>query len=200
MALSWISKMFRVGGTRDHAPIFVHWSVPALCIFLLGTGVSHIVTAAASVAAYLAMLLVHELGHEIVARRLGYRVGAIKIYPIHGSCWFETPNSRFHETLIAWGGPVAQFAVAAPLATFVIVAGPTRIEPIDAILAILGFFGPLIALLNLLPIAPLDGHKAWTVIPLTWHRVTRRAAKRLPKTAMEAMEDALKKASKRRGA
>jgi Zn-dependent protease len=145
------------------------------------------------------MLLVHELGHQVVAQRLGYHVEAIRIYPIHGTCHFEAPRSRLHEALVAWGGPLAQFLVAAPLAVFVILRGPTRIEPIDAVLAILGFFAPIVAIINLIPVAPLDGRKAWPLVSIAWERIRYRQRYR-DTTAMEAMEEALRKAARRRGA
>src|ERR1051325_4437572 len=168
---SWLGRMFLVTRTRSGVPLLVHWSVPALCLFLLGTAVGRILTAAAVVASYLTMLLVHELGHQVVAQRLGYHVEAIRIYPIHGTCHFEAPRSRLHEALVAWGGPLAQFLVAAPLAVFVILRGPTRIEPIDAVLAILGFFAPIVAIINLIPVAPLDGRKAWPLVSIAWERM-----------------------------
>jgi Zn-dependent protease len=191
--------MFLVARTRTGVPILVHWSVPALCLFLLGTGVSRILTTAATLAAYFAIFLIHELGHQVVAQRLLYRVEAIKIYPFHGKCLYEAPHSRWHRALVAWGGPLAQFIVAAPLAALVIVRGPTRIESIDAVLAILGFLSPVIAILNLIPLRPLDGSKAWWLIPLAWERIVYRK-RRHSLTPMEAMEEALRKASKSRGA
>jgi stage IV sporulation protein FB len=189
--------MFLVTRTRRGVPILVHWSVPALCLFVLGAGISRILTAATVIASYLAMLLIHEFGHQIVAQRLGYRVEAIRIDPIHGSCHFEAPRSRLHDALIAWGGPLAQFIVAAPLAAYVILHGPSRIEPVDAILATLGFFAPIVAILNLIPLGPLDGRKAWTLIPLVWQRIRYRR-QHIDLTPMEAMEEALRKAAKRR--
>ena len=189
--------MFLVRRLKSGVPVLVHWSVPALSIFMLGAGAEHIVTTTAAVASYLLILLIHEIGHQSVAQRLRYQVRAIKIYPIHGNCTYEAPDSRYHESLIAWGGPAAQFVVAAPLTAYVAVHGPTQIEPVNAILAILGFFSPVVALFNLLPIKPLDGRKAWSLIPIVWRRIARR--QRPPATAMEAMEEALRKARKRHG-
>jgi len=189
--------MFLVTRTRSGVPILVHWSVPALCLFLLGAGVGRILTATAAIAAYLAMLLVHEFGHQVVAQRHGYQVRAIRIYPVHGTCHIDAPRSRLHDALVAWGGPLAQFLVAAPFVVFVILRGPTRIEPVDAVLAILGFFSPLVAILNLIPMAPLDGRKAWSLVPIAWERIRHRQRYR-DVTPMEAMEEALRKAAKRR--
>jgi stage IV sporulation protein FB len=195
--VSWLGRMFVVGHTRRRVPMLVHWSVPALALFVLGAGVQHIFTAASLIASYLAMLIIHEFGHQWVAEWRGCRVVAISIYPLHGSCRYES-RSRYDDILIAWGGPVAQFIVAAPLAVWIKVFGSTRIDQLDVVLAVLGVISPMIALFNLLPIEPLDGRKAWAIIPLAWSRIRRGRKGSEPRTAMEAMEEALRKASTRR--
>lgn len=200
MDVSWLGRMFVAGHIRGRVPLLVHWSVPALGIFVLGTGIDHILTAASLVAAYLAMLMIHELGHHLAAEWRGCRVLAIRIYPLHGSCVYELPQSRYDDALIAWGGAAAQFVVAIPLAIFIKAFGSTGVDQLDVVLAVLGVFSPMIALFNLLPIRPLDGRKAWTIIPLLWSRSRRPNKSLQPQTAMEAMEEALRKASKRRGA
>jgi Zn-dependent protease len=146
------------------------------------------------------MVIIHELGHQRAAEWRRCRVIAIQIYPLHGSCLYESSRSQYDEVLIAWGGPVAQLIVAVPVVIFLKAFGSTSIDSLDIVLAVLGVFSPLLALFNLLPIRPLDGHKAWTILPLVWRRMKRRNQRRGPQTAMEAMEEALRKASKRRGA
>jgi membrane-associated protease RseP (regulator of RpoE activity) len=119
-----------------------------------------------AVAAYLSMLLIHEFGHQWVATRRGCSVLAIELYPIHGKCRFESPRSDRDRSLIAWGGAAAQFLVALPLATFVILRGYTQSQAMNAILAILGFMSPAVALFNLIPAGNLDGQAAWRLFAL----------------------------------
>jgi len=192
--------MFPVVRTPSGVPILVHWSVPAIALFLLGVGVEHFVTAMAAVCSYLALLVIHEVGHQIAAEGCGLRVLSIRIYPIHGTCTFEHARSRYHEALIAWGGPAAQIIVAIPLMVVLYFIGYSRFQPINAVLAILGFFSPAIALFNLLPIPPLDGKKAWAIVPLTVNRVWRRRRTQPEPTALEALQEAVRKASGRPGA
>jgi Zn-dependent protease len=192
--------MFPVLRTPSGVPILVHWSVPAIALFLLGVGVEHIVTSVAAVVSYVALLVIHELGHQLAAERCGSRVLSIRIYPIHGTCTFEQPRSRHYEALIAWGGPAAQIILAIPLVIVVYFIGYSRFQPINAVLAILGFLSPAIALYNLLPIPPLDGKKAWAIVPLVVGGVWRRRKPKPEPTAMEALQEALRKASNRPGA
>jgi Zn-dependent protease len=90
---------------------------------------------------------------------------SIQLYPVFGITKFETPWSRFDHCVIAWGGVIAQAAVALPVVGWVILFGYTRFEPLNALLALLGFFSLGVAAFNLLPIAPLDGAIAWAIIP-----------------------------------
>lgn len=190
----WLRHRFRFGRTRSGVPVLVHWSVPAICLFLLGVQVRHIVPAAAGLAAYLSVLFLHESGHRIIAERRGCRVLAIEIYPFHGFCRYE-PTSRYDGVFVAWGGFLAQAAVAVPLILLVMTFGYTPFDVINVVIAILGFFNLGIGCLNLLPIRPLDGSTAWSIVPLAWARLRRRPTNR-PQTALEALEDAVRKASK----
>jgi stage IV sporulation protein FB len=177
-------------GTFRSVPIFVHWSVPALAIFFLGAGAPRILMTAAGLTAYLAILLVHELGHQLAAVRLGYHVERIDVFPVHAICRFEAPHSARDAALIAWGGPIAQLFLAVPFTAIILTLGFTPFQSANAVLAILGYLNPLIALVNLTPIAPLDGKLAWTTAVLPRVRVRVRKEK----TALEALEDAREKA------
>ncbi|HLJ86468.1 MAG TPA: site-2 protease family protein [Candidatus Angelobacter sp.] len=48
--------------------------------------------------------------------------------------------------------------------------GYTRFEPVNAILAILGFYNLAIAAFNLIPASPLDGAIAWKIVPELFRR------------------------------
>src|SRR5208282_4097393 len=87
------------------------------------------------------------------------------LYPIFAITRFSTPWSRFDHCLIAWGGVLAQLVVALPLVIFAAVFGYTRVDVINEVIAILGFYSLGVAAFNLLPIKPLDGFIAWGVIP-----------------------------------
>ena len=64
---AWLRKFLLVGRIRG-VPVFAHWTLPAIAIFLLGVGVEQELTAAATVFCYLTMLAAHELGHQLVAQ------------------------------------------------------------------------------------------------------------------------------------
>lgn len=191
--MNWL---IRAGTVRGH-PVYVHWSVPLICFVILAFNYEAPVTAVVSTAAYFAMLVIHEAGHATVARMRRCAVKEIVIYPIHGYCRFF-PNSAEDHVFIAWGGVIAQLVVALPIMIVTKLFGGTHILALDAALAILGYLSFAIALLNLLPVRPLDGAIAWSVVPILLRRFVRRVKRKRDLTPMEAMEEALKKAGTRK--
>jgi len=153
--------------------VWVHWSIFAIGILIITGSIRRPATALVGLAAYLALLIVHESGHLIVARRRGYQAFSMALYPIFGLARFEAPDSRIDRALIAWGGVLAQMAVAIPLTIYVVLAGYTRFEPLNAALVILGSYSLCAAAFNLLPVPPLDGSRAWDLIP-AWFEQKRR--------------------------
>lgn len=159
--LGWLARVARV----SHVDIYVHWSVFLIGALVLWSARRNPLPAVVGLTAYLAILLIHESGHLIIARRRGYDALSIAIYPIFGIARFERPSSRFDRGVIAWGGVLAQTIVSVPIVLCVQVFGYTPWEPLNAALAILGAFSLGIGAFNLLPIRPLDGSVAWDLIP-----------------------------------
>lgn len=83
--------------------------------------------------------------------------------------------------MIAWGGVVAQAVVAFPLVTWVALFGFTRSDALNVAIGILGYYGLALAAFNLVPAPPLDGAKAWYLIPelVKRARTSRTKSKRV---------------------
>ena len=157
------------------APLFVHWPVLVALGFIALYALQQPIYAGLAAASYLAVLLVHETGHALVARGLGYDVLALRISIIHGKCECEHPDSQWHDVLIAWGGVTAQIAVAAPvigIAAFVNADRPGYYGPVETIL---GYYSLLVAIFNLIPAPGFDGYTAWRVVPVLFARVRVRS-------------------------
>jgi Zn-dependent protease len=156
-----LTEVMRVRGV----PVYVHWTLIVTAgVILLGAferpGLTLVV-----LSSYIGVLLIHECGHLIAAHSKGCEVLSIKLYPIFGITYFQEPWSRWDRCVISWGGVLAQVIVAFPLVAWFRLFGYSRFEPMNAMIAILGFFSLAIAAFNLLPIAPLDGATAWGLIP-----------------------------------
>jgi Zn-dependent protease len=165
MRQKWLQlRRVRILGAR----VYVHWSAFAVVLLLALVSVRSPVYAAIAIASYLGMIFLHEAGHAWVARRLGYEVEALYVAFLHGRCEYEVPDTQFEDALIAWGGALAQLAVAAPILVVATVCGDRDLGFGGPAVAVLGYVNLLVALVNLAPAEGLDGHKAWRAIPLFW--------------------------------
>ena len=173
-------KWTRFGRVRIlGAHLYLHWSVLVVVGLLAFMSFSSPIHAAVSIASYLGIILLHELGHVLIARRLGYEVGAVRIAFFHGHCEHEAPHTEFDDVLIAWGGVLAQFAVAIPVLIIAAALEEYDFGYAAPAAVFLGYVNILVALVNLAPAPELDGHIAWRAVPLLhrWWRA-RRATKR----------------------
>jgi Zn-dependent protease len=164
-----VPRLFSIGRVVGTA-VYVHWSVVAISIVLVLSSVKDAASTLFLLAAYLGVLFLHEWGHLIVARRRGLAVWSIELYPIHGLTRYAAPVYRYDACIVAWGGVLAQFAVAIPLIAWTTIFGFTSIGPVNGLLAMFGYFSAVIAVVNLAPVARLDGAEAWRIVPLLWRR------------------------------
>lgn len=105
-----------------------------------------------------ASILLHELGHAVVARRYGVEVEGIQLWLLGGVAQMkETAHRPGEELRFALAGPAVTLGIAIVfgLATAVLPASAP-----DALVALLGYqalVNALILVFNLLPAFPLDG-------------------------------------------
>ncbi len=101
---------------------------------------------------FVAITLIHEVGHAIVIRAKGLRTGYMVFIPFIGGAVTlkNQPRSVFDDAQIGLAGPVA--GTIASLA-FLQVYNWTR-DPLYLLIALAGF---VLNLINLLPIGMLDG-------------------------------------------
>jgi Zn-dependent protease/CBS domain-containing protein len=113
-------------------------------------------------------VVLHELGHGLVAQRLGVTVREIVLLPIGGVArLLSEPKRPLHELLIALAGPFVNVLLA--LAAFVALQGspipPLETVPtealttpsVNAVLLILLYSNITLAAFNMLPALPMDG-------------------------------------------
>lgn len=159
-----LDKNTKIGQIRG-ADLYVHWTVFLVAAVILAGVIRRPVFSLLGLVAYWGVLLLHETGHLIAAQRFGCPVFSIELYSVFGVTRFGTPWSRMDHCIIAWGGVMAQAVIAIPVALWVLLFGYTRFEVVNMLLVILGLFSLGVAILNLLPIPPLDGATAWGIIP-----------------------------------
>jgi Zn-dependent protease len=113
---------------------------------------------------FVLLLLVHELGHYIAARRRGLNVGAPTFIPFIGA-WIELkdqPHDAETEAYVGFAGPFA--GTLAALACYFL----ARYTDSTLLLA-LSYAGLFLNLFNLIPLSPFDGGRITAVLsPRLW--------------------------------
>ncbi|MBI4577861.1 MAG: site-2 protease family protein [Planctomycetes bacterium] len=164
--MDWALPVGRVLGVR----LRLHYLFLFLVVVLVGMA---LVRRGPGIAALVLLLflvlfgsvLLHELGHALVARRLGVVVRDITLLPIGGVARMEEmPERPLHEVLIAVAGPAVNVAIAAALVPAAVVLEAARLEawlagdprsfPLVAIVAVPNL---AMAAFNLVPAFPMDG-------------------------------------------
>jgi Zn-dependent protease/predicted transcriptional regulator len=123
-----------------------------------------------------ACVVLHELGHALMARRFGVRTREIVLYPIGGIARLESMPSGKAELLIAIAGPLVNVGLAALLAV-VMLLGRIPWPEFDEFLMTMTGGKVLPALLlaniilfafNLLPAFPMDGGRVLRAALTFW--------------------------------
>lgn len=176
-------QLGRWGGVR----VAMHWTVLivfAWLYFLVGGLLATLVASGA----FLALLVVHELGHVAVLRRRKIAVESVTFYGIHGTTAHGYARP-LDEIAVAWGGVAAQLAVLvlALAAGYFLdsVTGAWVAAIASPVLFVFTKVNLFLVIVALLPIGPFDGQAAWKVIP--WMRAKAKRRKVSPKPAPRVM-------------
>lgn len=143
--------------------------VAALILFSWGTSLSeefHSQVVGYSLALALAFsllvsVLLHELGHALVARRLGIGVRGITLDLLGGYTEVDSEAAKpSHEIAFSLAGPLVSLVLGLGSAGLaVLLYGPER-TPAFILMAQLAFSNIIVAVYNALPGLPLDGGRA----------------------------------------
>jgi len=113
---------------------------------------------------FVALLLVHEMGHYVAARQRGLNVGLPAFIPFVGA-WInlrETPHDAETEAYVAFAGPFIGTLGAFACYFY----GRNTGQELYIALAYTGF---ILNLFNLIPVSPLDGGRITQVLsPRIW--------------------------------
>ena len=182
-------SIFRVLGieVRLHV-LFVY-----LVALLLALGVMNgsLLGTATVVGMLFGLVLVHELGHSLMARRFGVRVVDIVLWPLGGMARMaEIPEEPKVEGWIAAAGPLVNLGLALPalalhLALFgseALLQNPLArpLASFEVLSACFVVINGMLGLFNLLPAFPMDGGRVLRAIlaaRLGWLAGTERAVR-----------------------
>lgn len=146
-------------------PVRFHFTFVLLAVFLIAVGMEGPSGAEAAiyVLSLFGCILLHELGHALVARRYGIRTHEIVLFPIGGVARLERNPKAREELWIALAGPMVNLAIAAIL----VGAAAAMSGSIDwqsvfsrksgSMMGQVAAGNIVLALFNLLPAFPMDG-------------------------------------------
>lgn len=148
-------------------PVRLHFTFILLFVFLISVGITGGQSMWADVlyiAAIFGSVILHELGHALVARRYGVRTVEIVMFPIGGLARLDRNPGPREEFWIAVAGPAVNVVLAALLFGYLAFTGAAAL-PVEALAVASDATLPhriaagnlILALFNLLPAFPMDG-------------------------------------------
>lgn len=175
-----------VGRLRG-APIRVHWTLPLGALMWSGFRFEP-----AFWLGFATLILIHELGHALLVLRYRLGLSEIALHGAGGYCAHERAGSRYEAALVAWGGVLAQLALFAAVQACYSLFGPPGSYQLAVFLGVFGYTNLWLAAINLIPIEPLDGAKAWPLIGMLAARSRNRARTRTATTRRRNVQDELR--------
>jgi Zn-dependent protease len=162
--MSW--KLGRVAGID----VFLH---PTFLLLLAYVGVLQGgIESMLLVSAVFGCVLLHELGHALMARRFGIVTEDITLYPIGGVARLQRmPRAPGAELLIALAGPAVNVLIVLALSTargFGLFGSPWSPSPLGAFAEAMISINTMLALFNLIPAFPMDGGRVLRALLSGW--------------------------------
>ena len=158
--LNWSLKLFRVRGIQ----LAVHSSFFLLLAYAAWegwpeAGARGALWNVATLVAFFACIVLHELGHSFTAMRFGVGVRRILLMPIGGMAEFDTiPKQPSRELLITIAGPAVNFVIAG-LLWFIVKGMPDAVPEysLAELVAQLFVANIIMGVFNFMPAFPMDG-------------------------------------------
>lgn len=145
------------------------WSLAAVTFPDSTPGLSdgaYIAMAAIAATLFFVSLLLHELGHAVVARREGMEIDGIVLWLFGGVAKFKGLfPSAGAELRIAIAGPIVSLVIGISMLALASASLP---DAIDGIVAWLGAINLILLAFNMLPALPLDGGRVFRAV--VWQR------------------------------
>lgn len=181
----WSWSVGHIAGipVRIHVTMLLLLAWLAIGYSLQGLGPSATLIGIVLIAMVFVIVLVHELGHALMARRFGVATRDILLLPIGGIASLERiPERPAHELAISVIGPAINIVLAGLLWGLVALAGwdltPGKgVSLAELFVVQLLWINVVLAAFNLLPAFPLDGGRALRA--LLSMRMTRERATRI---------------------
>lgn len=163
--MKWSFKLGRLAGidVRVHATFFLLIAWVAWANYVSSGTIEAALAGVLFVGLLFTFVVLHELGHALVARRFGVPTRDITLLPIGGVARLERmPEKPRQELAVAVAGPAVNVALALGLGVVALSIGvdldPT--DPASSLLEQLVWLNVGLAVFNMVPAFPMDGGRA----------------------------------------
>ena len=187
--MGWSWRIGRIAGID----VYVHFTFLLLLIwvgvafYLPHRDLTEAVDGLIFILALFGIVVLHELGHALAARRYGIRTRDITLLPIGGVSRLERmPDDPRQELVVALAGPAVNVVLAAGIYLGLVLAHG-RLVPLGEVVRVGGDFvsqlfwvNVSLAVFNLLPAFPMDGGRvlrALLAMRMDYVRATQVAAR-----------------------
>jgi Zn-dependent protease/predicted transcriptional regulator len=187
--MGWSWRIGRIAGIDVYVhPTFLLLLVwVALAHFFAHNDLGEALYGLVFVLALFGIVVLHELGHALTARRYGVRTRDITLLPIGGVARLERiPEDPWQELAIAVAGPAVNVVMAAAIYLGLVLARGLSLSPPDAVIRVGGGFlqqlfwvNVMLVVFNMVPAFPMDGGRvlrALLAMRLDYVRATQTAA------------------------
>lgn len=190
--MTWSIKLGKLAGI----PLYVHWTFLILLGFIgwraytiSDQDIGAALAAVLMVIAVFGCVVLHELGHALMARRFGVPTSDITLLPIGGVARLQRiPEKPSQELLVALAGPAVNVVIATVLIGGLLLSRKdlAEIMPTGNLFdagsnpfGTLAFLNIFLVVFNMIPAFPMDGGRvlrALLAMSLPYARATRLAA------------------------
>jgi Zn-dependent protease len=165
-------------GTAFGIGLYVHWTfllIPILAIVSgWGEGMGGVLLSTALAFGAFGCVLLHELGHAIMAKSFGIGTRDITLFPIGGVARLERMSEHpGEEVAIAVAGPLVNVVIAGGLWIGMALAGMSPLVStdlllhgplFDRLLILLFSVNVMLVLFNMIPAFPMDGGRVFRAV------------------------------------
>jgi Zn-dependent protease/predicted transcriptional regulator len=189
MVMGWSWRIGRIAGidVYVHPTFLLVLAWVALAHYFDHNNLAEALYGVVLILAVFGIVVLHELGHALMARRCGIRTRDITLLPIGGVARLERiPEDPGQELAIAVAGPAVNVVMAAGIYLGFVFAQGLYLNPADAALRVGGGFvqqlfqvNVWLVVFNMVPAFPMDGGRvlrALLAMRLDYVRATQMAA------------------------
>jgi Zn-dependent protease/predicted transcriptional regulator len=187
--MGWSWRIGRIAGID----VYVH---PTFLILLAWVALAHFLAhgdfweaiyGLGFILALFGIVVLHELGHALTARRYGIRTRDITLLPIGGVARLERiPEDPWQELMVAVAGPAVNVVMAAGIYLGLVLGRGLALSPVSTVFRVGGSFleqllwvNITLVVFNMVPAFPMDGGRvlrALLAMRLDYVRATQIAA------------------------